>query len=38
MLENGIAGVQWQEAVLWHRMLYTEILWEAETNEHRLDL
>ena len=38
MLEKGIAGVQWQEAVLWHRILYTEILWEANTNEYRLDL
>jgi len=38
MLEKGIAGVQWQEAVQWHRMLYTEILWEANTNENRFDL
>lgn len=38
MIEQGIAGVQLQQAVRWHRMLYTEILWEANTNENRLDL
>jgi Fe-S-cluster containining protein len=37
-LERGIAGVQRQEAEQWHRMLYTEILWEADSDEHRLNL
>ncbi len=38
LLEKGIAGVQWQQAVQWHRMLYGEILWEANTNEDRPDI
>jgi Fe-S-cluster containining protein len=38
MLEKGIAGVQRQEAVQWHHMLYTEIYWEANTNENWPDL
>lgn len=38
LLEKGIAGVQWQQAVQWHRMLYNEILWETRTNENRPDL
>jgi Fe-S-cluster containining protein len=38
LIEQGIAGIQWQEAVQWHRMLYNEILWEASINENRFDL
>jgi Fe-S-cluster containining protein len=38
VMEMGIAGVQWQQAELWHRMLYTEILWEADSDENRLNL
>lgn len=38
LVEDGIAGVQWQEAVQWHRMLYSEILWEKNSNEDRLNL
>ncbi len=38
ILEKGIAGVQWRQAVLWHRMLYTEIVWEADSDENRLNL
>ena len=30
-IEQGIAGVQFQQAVQWHRMLYNEIQWEAST-------
>ena len=38
LIEQGIAGVQRQQAVQWHRLLYTEILWEAEINENRFNL
>jgi len=38
LMEKGIAGVKQQEAEQWHRMLYTEILWEANTDENRLNL
>jgi Fe-S-cluster containining protein len=38
VMEEGIAGVAWQAAVQWHRMLYTEILQEAAANENRSDL
>jgi Fe-S-cluster containining protein len=38
MLEKGIAGVQWQDAVQWHRMLYSEILLETNTNDNWLNL
>lgn len=31
LIEQGIAGVQFQQAAQWHRMLYTEIQWEANT-------
>ena len=37
-MEKGIAGVQWRQAQLWHHMLYTEILWEADLDENRINL
>jgi Fe-S-cluster containining protein len=37
-LEQGIAGVQWSQAVQWHRMLYAEILWEVNSDENRPDV
>lgn len=38
VMEKGIAGVQRRQAEEWHRMLYTEILWEATSDENRPDL
>lgn len=38
VMEKGIAGIQWRQAQLWHRMLYSEILWEADPDENRLNL
>ena len=38
LMEKGIAGVKQHEAEQWHRMLYTEILWEAHADENRPDL
>lgn len=35
LIDQGIAGITWQEAVKWHRMLYAEILWEAKAHENR---
>ena len=37
-IEQGIAGVQRPQALQWHHMLYTEILWEAHSDENRPDL
>ena len=37
-IEQGIAGVQWPQALQWHRMLYAEIQWEAHSDENRPDV
>ena len=37
MIEEGIAGVGWHEAVQWHRMLYSEILGEVNTDDLQID-
>lgn len=36
MIEEGIAGVGRQEALQRHRMLYSEILREVNTDGHRM--
>jgi hypothetical protein len=38
LIEEGIAGVLWQEAHRWHQMLYSEVLREEQTHENRLNL
>ncbi len=37
-IETGIAGVRRSEAERWHRLLYTEIQWEGQADENRIDL
>jgi Fe-S-cluster containining protein len=38
LIEDGIDGVRWQEATIWHHMLYTEVTREGKENEDRIDL
>lgn len=38
LIEQDIAGVAPNEATLWHKLLYEEILWERSTDENWLNL
>ncbi len=37
-MEADIAGVKRQEALQWHEVLYSELLWEGLIDENRIDL